>query len=52
MAICVVTYLLLLVTIWTEKKKKWIPRLKEKEKRLLFHTLFISNTLAQMQHVF
>lgn len=46
MAICVVIYLLLLAAIWTEKKKRWIPRLKEKGKRLLFRTVFIANTIA------
>ena len=46
MVVCVVIYLFLLAAMWVEKRKRWIPGLKEKEKRLLFHTLFISNTLA------
>lgn len=46
MVVCIVIYIFLLILMWIEKRRKLIPGLKEKEKRLLFRTLFVSNTLA------
>lgn len=46
MAVCIVIYIVLLAVIWIDKRRKLIPGLKNKEKRILFRTLFISNTFA------
>lgn len=46
MVVCIVIYIFLLAVLWIEKKRKMIPGLREREKRLIFSTLFVSTTLA------